>query len=358
MTIFWTIAVFLLVLTPIIIIHELGHFWVARFFKIRVDEFGIGFPPRAKTLFWRNGTRYSLNWIPIGGFVRPAGEDDPTVEGGLASSSPKARFFVLAAGATANFILGFFIFMFAFMLGRAKYDTNKVAIGKLFENGVAEITGLQLNDVFFSVNGKEVKGDSELLRGEVSTHVGQPIEVMIERNGQQIPFTMVPKPSEADPNIGVLGVQLTGYREGVERLGVLTAARQSLSTIKEVIVLTVQAPVMLLQKQLTLAEARPMSVVGISQVMGAEAEFATQTGDWFGFMFFAGLINIGLGFFNLLPLPALDGGRILFVLIEILRGKRISAERETAVHAVGMLLLLSLMMVMVLNDVINPITLR
>ena len=358
MGILWTIAVFLLVLTPIIIIHELGHFWIARLFNIRVEEFGVGFPPRAKTLFWRNGTRYSLNWIPIGGFVRPAGEDDPSIPGGLASASRTARFSVLIAGATANFILGFFIFMLAFMLGRAKYDTTKVAIGKILENGAAESSGLQTNDVFFSVNGKEVKGDNSLLRGEVSRNVGNPIELVIERAGKQLPFTLTPKPSQGDPNVGVLGVQLSGYREGVERLGLIMAAQESLKTIKETIVLTVQAPVMLIRKELTLKEARPMSVIGISQIMGTEAEFATQTGDWFGFLFFAGLINIALGFFNLLPLPALDGGRILFVLIEALRGKRISAERETAVHAVGMILLLSLMMVMMVNDVINPISLR
>ena len=92
MSLWWTIGAFILVLTPIILIHELGHFIAARLSGIRVEEFGIGFPPRALTLFKRGGTIYSLNWIPVGGFVRPAGEDDPTVSDGLASASKKARF--------------------------------------------------------------------------------------------------------------------------------------------------------------------------------------------------------------------------------------------------------------------------
>ena len=84
----WAVGAFVLIITPIILVHELGHFLLARYFNIRVEEFGIGFPPRAATLFERQGTKFTLNWIPLGGFVRPAGEDDPDVQGGLASARP------------------------------------------------------------------------------------------------------------------------------------------------------------------------------------------------------------------------------------------------------------------------------
>ena len=116
MSILWMVGAFALILTPIIFVHELGHFVVARLFKIRVEEFGLGFPPRAVTLFKRNGTIYSLNWIPLGGFVRPAGEDDPSVPDGLAAASKTARFFTLAAGALFNFALAFIVFWFAFKI--------------------------------------------------------------------------------------------------------------------------------------------------------------------------------------------------------------------------------------------------
>ena len=105
MSVAWAVGAFILVLTPIILIHELGHFLTARYFNIKVDEFGLGFPPRAAKLFTHKGTDFTLNWIPLGGFVRPAGEYDPTVAGGLAAASRWARFVVLSGGATANFIL-------------------------------------------------------------------------------------------------------------------------------------------------------------------------------------------------------------------------------------------------------------
>ncbi len=124
MSIWWTVGAFILVLTPIILIHELGHFIAARLSGIRVEEFGIGFPPRAVKLFERSGTIYSLNWIPVGGFVRPAGEDDPSVPGGLAAASKRARLFTLAAGAGANFIFAAVIFWVAFMIGPPKLTSR------------------------------------------------------------------------------------------------------------------------------------------------------------------------------------------------------------------------------------------
>jgi regulator of sigma E protease len=122
-----------------------------------------------------------------------------------------------------------------------------------------------------------------------------------------------------------------------------------------VVSLTVRAPAMLISGELSPAEARPISVVGMSQIIGSQAESASTTGDWFGLLFFAGIISVALGFTNLLPLPALDGGRIMFVLIEAVRGKRMEPEREGLVHMVGMLLLLSLMVLMIVQDIINPI---
>jgi regulator of sigma E protease len=109
----WSLGGFFIVLTPIILVHELGHFFAARLSNIRIEEFGLGFPPRALKLAERNGTIYSLNWIPLGGFVRPAGEDDPTIPGGLAGASKRARLFVLFAGAGANFLMALVVFWIA-----------------------------------------------------------------------------------------------------------------------------------------------------------------------------------------------------------------------------------------------------
>ena len=136
--ILWAIGGFLIVLTPIVLVHELGHFLAARLSNIRVEEFGFGLPPRALKLAEHKGTVFSLNWIPLGGFVRPAGEDDPTVPGGLASASKRARLFVLSAGAGANFILAIILFWVALMIG-----TPAVAISYVNPGSPAETAGLQ-----------------------------------------------------------------------------------------------------------------------------------------------------------------------------------------------------------------------
>ncbi len=351
--IWWYVGAFILILSPIVIVHELGHFLTARWFKIKVDEFGLGFPPRAATLFERNGTKYTLNWIPIGGFVRPAGEDDPNVEGGLASASKTARFCVLAAGAFFNFVFAFFILWFAFGMGESEV---KFVINGFQPENVVEELGIEVGDSLFSIEGVEVGRNSSTFIDGIASSPNQPVNIVIERDGEQIPFTVTPKRSEVDPARGILGISLgsepTGER--VQRsLG--EAAQESLNTIYRVMALTLNAPRMLMNGELTPQQARPISIVGISQIAGSEAQQATQTGDWFGVLFFAGIINVGLGFTNLLPLPALDGGRILFVLFEAIRGRRIEPDREGFVHMIGMLLLLGLMALMIVNDVVNPI---
>ncbi len=353
MDILWYIGAFILILSPIIFVHELGHFLAARFFDIEVEEFGIGFPPRAMTLFERGGTKYTLNWIPLGGFVRPAGEDDPDVPGGLSSASKTARFSVLVMGAVFNFIFAFFVLWGAFAMGQS---INRIGIGQLLDDNVVEEVGLQTGDIFVEVNGKEIGSDSNLLIGEISSNPNNPIEIVYERDGVLNSVTVAPKASDADPERGALGVGLENVPTGEKTyMGLGAAAVESVNTIYEVIALTLTAPAKLIQGSLSPQQARPISVVGISQIAGTQARDAFDTGDWFNVLFFTGIISVGLGFTNLLPLPALDGGRILFVIIEAIRGRRVAAEREGFVHMVGMLLLLGLMALMIVNDVVNPI---
>lgn len=356
MGILWMVGAFILVLTPIIIIHELGHFWVAKSFGIEVEEFGVGLPPRAATLFERDGTKYTINWIPLGGFVRPAGEDDPTIPGGLAASSKTARFWTLSAGAIFNFIAAFFVLWFAFLLGAPQFDDTKVAVSQVSANSEAEAIGLQENDIFVMVDGVQIGADFALLQETVGGNLGETIALTIDRDGQLLDLTATPRPSSSDETKGALGVGLANFRLAERAsLGVANAARESVSAMWNVVSLTVRAPAMLMSGDLSPSEARPISPVGISQIAGTLAESALVSGDWFNLLYFIGLINVGLGFTNLLPLPALDGGRILFVILEWIRGRRIEPEREGMVHLVGMLLLLSLMLLLIVQDFINPI---
>jgi regulator of sigma E protease len=345
----WWIGGFLIVLTPIVLIHELGHFWAARLSKIRVDEFGFGLPPRAVKLFERNGTLFSLNWIPLGGFVRPAGEDDPNVPGGLASASKRARLFVLAAGSGANFLFAIFLFWLALVLGSPAIQVNEVNPGS-----PAAIGGLQSGDLILEVDGRIVMNPGALVN-TVYELAGTPIELMILRDGVRESIEVTPRlAGEYDPATeGPLGIGLGAgpriSRNPIEAIG------GSVGFMWEYIALYGRLPSMLMSGEITAQEARPVSIVGISQIAGEAAETSASSGNLYPLLSITAFISVALGLTNLLPIPALDGGRIMFVLIEAVRGRRIEPEREGMVHVIGMLVLLALMAVLIVQDIINPI---
>lgn len=346
--ILWYIGGFLLVLTPIVLIHEWGHFTAAKLSKIRVEEFGFGLPPRAIKLAERNGTIYSLNWIPVGGFVRPAGEDDPDVPGGLASASKRARLFVLAAGAGANFLSAILFFWLAVLF------TPSVAIAGVNPASPAATAGIQVGDVVLEVGGEAVTSANMLIT-TVADHAGETIDLLVQRGEETLTLAVRPRlPGEYDAATeGALGIGLgDGPRQ---RTNPITALGDSLRMIWEYLTLYARLPAMLINGEITAQEARPVSIVGISQIAGMAAEDSVQTRNPYRLLIMAGFISVALGLTNLLPIPALDGGRILFVLIEAIRGRRIEPQREGMVHLVGMLMLLGLMAFLIFQDIANPI---
>jgi regulator of sigma E protease len=354
MSILWAIGGFLIILTPVVLIHELGHFTAAKLSNIQVEEFGFGLPPRALILAEKAGTIYSLNWIPLGGFVRPAGEDDPSVPGGFAGASKRARLFVLFAGAGANFIAALLIFWVALMIGPPAVQIDSVNPGS-----PAAVAGLLEGDIILSANG--VVADSTMsLRQVVDENAGQPIPLLIKRNGQEITVTLVPRtPAEYDStNDGPIGVTLRAATGG-EKIsrGPVDAAVSSFAFMWDNIAIYGRLPGMLISGEITPQEARPVSVVGISQIAGQAAESSADNRTLYPILTMAAFISLALGITNLLPIPALDGGRILFILIEAVRGRRIEPERESMVHVIGMLLLLGLMALLIFQDIVNPIVL-
>lgn len=352
MSVLWAIGGFFIVLTPIVLIHELGHFWAARLSNIRVEEFGFGLPPRAWKIAERNGTIFSLNWIPLGGFVRPAGEDDPTIEGGLAGASKRARFFVLIAGAGANMIMAFILFWIVAITG-----SPAVAITEVNPDSPAATAGLMSGDVVLEVDGS--KADSSRVIAEpMYARGGEPVPMLVLRGGEEILLEVVPRAADDyDPETeGPIGVRL-GLAEGGERIrrNPIEAAVSAGTFIGDYVRLFVSVPGMLIRGELTAQEARPLSIVGISQIAGQSVEATASTRDLFPVLNMIAFINVALGLTNLLPIPALDGGRIFFVLIEAIRGRRIEPEREGMVHIIGMLVLLGLMVLLVVQDIVNPI---
>lgn len=358
MSFLWAIGGFFLILTPIILIHEYGHFIAARLSNIRVEEFGLGFPPRALTLFERNGTIFSLNWIPVGGFVRPAGEDNPDIPGGLASASKRARLFVLAAGSLANFILAFVLFTIMYMLPQPVFNEAQVMVSGVAVGSPAEQAGLQDGDIFVSANGVPIAGDFDVLITEIKANLGQDVALEMLRAGEPFAAVLVPRlPGEYDPSReGAVGV-LLGHPETGEILSqsLPSAAVDATLTIWNIVYSTVRMPIDLIRGQVAPEEARIVSVVGISQMAGQATQRTVDTGDLTYIISLAGVISVALGFTNLLPIPALDGGRIIFVLIEAVRGRRIEPQYEGMVHMVGMALLLCLMFILIAQDIFNPL---
>lgn len=292
---------------------------------------------------------YTLNWIPVGGFVRPAGEDNPDIPGGLAAASKKARLFVLAAGPGMNFIAAIVLFWLALLLG-----APAVQVGDVNAGSPAEIAGLQSGDIILKADGNMVM-NSNMLINAVNEHAGMPLELIVKRNEEEVTINVTPRRAgEYDPATeGPLGIGLT-LGPSIRRNPV-DAMSGSLRFMWEYVTLYARLPSMLINGEISPSEARPVSIVGISQIAGEAAETSASNRTLYPILTMASFISVALGITNLLPIPALDGGRILFVLIEAIRGRRIEPEREGMVHVIGMLVLLILMAVLIVQDIINPI---
>lgn len=343
-------ALFAAILGALIIGHELGHFLVARLFGVRVDEFGIGFPPRLATLFTAGGTRFTLNLIPLGGFVRPAGEDDPQVEGGLAGSSKSTRAGVLVAGPLANLLLAVVAFTAAFRF--AAPDPERVIITGIELNAPAAEAGLQPGDLILSVEGQPVSG-FEALQQEIGARLGQPVELTIVRNDQPMSVELVPRmePPEGQGPIGVTLGNPTRSVPWIEafRLG----TRSTWYQFREMIHL----PSRLLRGEVPPEEARISGLKGMYDMLVWAGEVDRSAQRPFLTLNLIGVISAGLALANLLPIPALDGGRLMFVAFEAIAGRRVPPQHEGLAHTVGFMLLLALIIYVNLQDFVNPIVL-
>jgi len=331
---------FILGLAALIFIHELGHFAAARLLKVDVEEFGIGFPPRAVKLFEYKGTVYSLNWIPLGGFVRLKGENDPDVPGGFASASPWVRLGILFAGPAMNLLIGIVLAVSLFYM-RGEPAEQTVFITDISPGSPAETAGLLAGDYFMTVNGETVDY-IPTLQNLIQSNLGEPVELLMNRSEENLVFTIIPRvnPPEGEGEMGVV------LSSDLQSIGLLTAASRGVGATYDYVYAVFSIPVRMIQGEASPEEGRLVGYKGMYDI------YQRVQAMWF----FA-MISISLGIMNLLPIPALDGGRILLTLPEIIIRRRIPAQYETAIHMIGFAALLLLLIYINIQDFINPIVL-
>ncbi|MCB0214658.1 MAG: site-2 protease family protein, partial [Anaerolineae bacterium] len=449
---------FIIILSILIFVHELGHFVVAKRSGITVEEFAIGFPPRAVKAWQDEGkitldgkeyvigrkvnvsrhiqpgvqvyaettvddkgrpavtrlnlveidvrgpkrtegseaklfnmlsrdtskiqnsgdipvstvdaiekpTEYSINWIPLGGYVRMVGEEDPTAPGSFASKSKRVRFAVLVAGSLMNLVTAVFFFTLTSMSGVPEPVTGTNAMGEetpiaqtvvteVVEGTPAESAGLEAGDIVLGADTIEFNHVGDLIY-YVNENKGNEITLRVQRGEKEFTTSLVPRvdPPEGQGSMGV-GISYEGIESEKTYYSLPTAVVRGFRQTAEYIGLTFYLPIAILRDVIPAEAARPTGPVGIYQQTGSAVDAAVELNWWFPILWLTAILSTALAVTNLLPLPALDGGRILFVIIEAIRGKRIAPEKEGAIHFIGLALLLTLMLVISYYDVSNPI---
>ncbi len=342
----------------LVFVHEFGHFILARVNKIEVEEFGFGYPPKLLKLFKAWGTEFTLNWIPFGGFCRMKGESGENHElGSFFAAKPGARLTTLLGGSITNLLLGMLVFAFIFSRTGAP-DFNKVLVSDVEPGTPAEIGGLQVGDIITTINGTTID-NSSLLSQTVREKLGEELDVVILRGEDELALNLTPR-TEWPEDQGPLGVTISNPVNEINFIQAIPTA--FVATLDQGVQL-VMLPVRLISGQIAPAEARMVSVKGIydmyAQVQTIDKEEAALNPEMAGLniLWFFAVISIALGYTNLLPIPALDGGRILFLIPEILFHKKVRPELEGKIHAVAYGILITLMVVLIINDIVNPVVL-
>ena len=410
---------FILIFGILVFVHELGHFLAARRNGIVTEEFGFGYPPRVITLrkgegrlvvdgktlvvprgfqlpedlvagslvvfqttsdkknrpvlssvqiisaddplragagvvsMIDPGTIYSINAIPFGGFVRMRGEDGPAGPGSFANASAGARAVTLLAGPAMNFLLAIIIFSLSFMLGRPDAVPGG-SIGEIAPGSPAEMAGLMVGDRIFLIGDQEVRTALDV--GDyIQAHTGEAVTLTVERNGEQLPITLTPRvsPPEGEGPIGITVNPVTEFT----RYGVGESLVRGAEDTARFTYLTLSVPSMLIKGAITPSEARPVGPKAIFDLTSGAITATQDSGLWFPVLQLMGILSAALAITNLLPIPALDGGRLLFIIIEKVRGRRVDPNWEGAIHLAGMLVLLGLMVIITYQDFASPVPL-
>ena len=333
-----TFLIAVVMLGLIIFVHELGHFLTAKLFKMPVSEFSIGMGPQVFSVDTKN-TAYSFRAIPIGGYVNIEGmEIGSEVENGFSSKPTYQRFIVLFAGVFMNFLMAFILlFAIAKINGRIEYDTNAI-IGGLVKGGANEQI-LKVDDKILELDGKKINVWTDISKITKASQNKEEISALIERNGKEENITLKLTKDEENNRI-VLGISPKYKKIDLSTTESLDFAKNSFNSI---FTDTIKGFFTLFSGKASLKEIS--GPVGIFKVVGEVSKFG-----WVSIISLCVVLSINIGVLNLLPIPALDGGRILFVLLELF-GIKVNKKWEEKLHKGGMILLLFFILMISVNDV-------
>ncbi|MFH1030496.1 MAG: RIP metalloprotease RseP [bacterium] len=365
-----TIIIFILILGLLVFVHEFGHFIAAKKMGVRVEEFAIGFPPRIWSRI-KHGTKYSINWIPIGGFVKLKGEDtcrrqgsEKKDEDSFAHKKIWQKCIILASGVGMNFLLAAIVLSFGFMIGApqmvegnhgryAKIRDEKIQIVNVLKDSPAEKVGIMAGDIIKSIDGMDFI-DVKDIQEYINEHGKEKMIFETIRGDENIKreleaqYLQDKKKEEEEWQEYIVGVSLAkvatisypfhiAIYKGVETTFFLT--KEILAAVYGIIDGLLKA------RKISVDFAGP---VGIATMTGQVADL--------GFIYvlqFIALLSINLGIINLMPFPALDGGRIFFLFLEKIMGKAVDEKIEAMIHNIGFLLLMLLIVVITYKDILN-----
>lgn len=365
-----TIIIFILILSLLVFVHEAGHFFTSRKFGVKADEFGLGFPPRAVGFYkdakgqWRrllgnkdietlegdavpSDTVYSLNWLPIGGFVKIKGENgaDRNEPDSFGAKKIWQRTIILAAGVIMNIVLAFVLFTTCFLIGAPQsVDTGgKIQITEVIKGSPANVSGILSGDVVIGADDVTFASVAEM-QAYIGPKVEGEISLKITRQDEPLVVNIQPEVKEGRAIIGVGLDQIDTIRysffkaiwEGLKHTGALLW----------LILISFFGLIIDLIK----------GAKGASDAVGGPIRIAQMTGEVarFGFVNlinFAALLSLNLAVINILPFPALDGGRILFLIIEKIKGQPVNKETETIIHNIGFFILIALIILVTYKDI-------
>jgi regulator of sigma E protease len=355
------LIVYLLMLSVLVVLHEYGHFLVARRAGVRVTDFAVGFGPTlAKWTSPRSGTVYRLNLLPIGGYCQMKGEDGKSNEAdqqrefrgageydpdNFQAKTPLQRLAIVLAGPIANFIVALVLLFGVALVFGVPSDTPTTVISELIPDLPAMRAGMEAGDRIVSIDGHAMANGTILVH-TIYGSLGKRLNVVYSRNGVEHSAEVTPVATPGDPKEGHLGFRPLPQNQQV---GFAGAWSYSGREVAYVVTATLGALGGLVTHPATVA-AQVQGPIGMART-AAQAE---QFGPFY-FLAIAAMISTSLGIFNLLPIPALDGGRAAFILVEMLRGKPVDPEKEALVHVGGFAVLIALMLVVSLHDIASAI---